>query len=99
MAYYKVGDRLLSQEEYDEDSLHKWALGLFIGGALLTGAAVLSWLPVEWPKYVRFPIVVLTGGIAGGVGAYFTHLIRDIVAWIVMIIVISGSGYGIWLLI
>lgn len=48
MAHYRVGDRILSQEEYEEDGVHKWALLLFIIGALLAGSAMNSFLSEDW---------------------------------------------------
>lgn len=96
MAHYKVGDKLFSQEEYDEDILHRWAFALFIIGALLVGSIVMTWLPVEWSKYVRFPIVVLAGSIMGGVAAYFSQFIRKLTGWIVVLAVFGGIGYGVW---
>lgn len=99
MAHYKVGDRILSQEEYEEDGVHKWALALFIIGALLAGAAVNSFLPDDWSKYIRFPAIILAGGFAGAVVAYFAHSIRNLATWVIFLVILGGIGYGIWTLI
>lgn len=98
MAYHKVGDQILSQEEYEEDGVHKWALALFIIGALLAGSAMNSILPDEWPKYVRFPAVILAGGFAGTVVAYFARPIRNLATWVIFLVILGGIGYGVWIL-
>lgn len=99
MAYYKVGDRILSPEEYEEDGVHKWALALFIIGALLAGSAVNSFLPDDWPKYIRFPAVILAGGFAGAIVAYFARPIRNLAGWAILLAILGGIGYGVWALI
>lgn len=98
MAHYKVGDRILSQEEYEEDNIHKWGLVLFVIVALFAGSAMNSILPDEWPKYVRFPVVILVGGVAGTIAAYFVRPIRQVATWAILIAVLGGIGYGIWTL-
>jgi hypothetical protein len=98
MAHYRVGDRILSQEEYEEDGVHKWALLLFIIGALLAGSAMNSFLSEDWSKYIRFPVVILTGGFAGAVVAYFARPIRNLAGWAILLAILGGIGYGVWAL-
>lgn len=99
MTYHKVGDRILSAEEFEEDSIQKWGLALFIIAALLAGCAMNSILPDEWPKYIRFSVVILVGSLAGTVAAYFVRPIRHVAIWAIFTAVLGGIGYGIWALI
>ena len=99
MAYHKVGDRLLSSEEFDQDSVEKWGLALFILIAFFVGAVLHSLLPVEWPKFVRFPLLMVTGAVAGVVAAYFARIIRNLFLWIIRLGIVSSMGYGVWTII
>lgn len=54
MARYRVGDRYLSQEEYDAEMDWKWVCGLFLIGTILTGWLVHTHLvSPDWHKAIR----------------------------------------------
>lgn len=77
MAYYKVGHKILNEEEYDQHAGEIWAFGLFIIGALLTGMVIIHQLPEEWSKELRYAIVLgasLGAGITLGAFARFIRM-------------------------
>ena len=96
MAHYRVGDRILSREEYEEDSIQKWGLALFIIGALIAGSAIHTFLPAEWPKYLRFISIILTGCVGGAIIACFARPVRNLASWGIMTAMLGGVVYGIW---
>lgn len=66
MARYRVGNRFLSQEEFDAENDWKWAFGLFVVGAVVTGILVNHFLvnPL-WHQAIRFGITTVPAIIAG----------------------------------
>ncbi len=96
MAHYKVGDWILSAEEYNEDLIFKWRLGLFAVGILLAGFMVHEFAPADWPKWLRFSVAIAGGTVIGGVLAYFAKQIESLVAWVVCAAVVFIVGAVIW---
>ena len=48
--YYKVDNRFLNEEEYNEHCVGLWAVCLFIGGAILCGYYLHGMIPADWAK-------------------------------------------------
>ncbi|MEH3567951.1 hypothetical protein POV99_21160 [Enterobacter kobei] len=72
MARYRIGNRFLSQEEYDAEMDWKWVCGLFLAGAIITGYLVNHYaVNTEWHQAIRFFVTTLP---AIGVGAILVKL-------------------------
>lgn len=67
MARYRVGNRYLSQEEYDAETDWKWVCALFLVGSVLTGYLVNHYLVnPAWHQAVRF-FITITPAVAAGI--------------------------------
>lgn len=87
MARYRVGDKFLSQEEYDKDMDFKWACGLFLIGSILTGCLVHNYLvSPSWHQAIRF---IVTAVPAFAVGIAFVKL-RHFIMMLLGLAVIIG---------
>lgn len=96
MAYYKVGDRILSSEEWDDEVFFKWQIALFIIGAVVVGWGITSTVPDEWPKYIRFPLAVVSALLGGYSLTKFAKQIAELIAWLILIAIVGGIGLVIW---
>ncbi|WP_434529566.1 hypothetical protein [Vibrio sp. K4] len=97
MARYRVGDKFLSESEYEEESLASWAGGLFLIGCILTG--IISnqiLLEIDLPKWLRFSIVVFCSILSGGLLAAFAKWIRDIIFICLFCGIVFVIGRLIW---
>lgn len=74
--YYKVDNRLLNEEEYNEHCVGLWAVCLFFATAIYCGCQLHSVIPHEWTKEVRFVALVIPSVIVGGIAARFAEFIR-----------------------
>lgn len=99
MAQYRVGDRLLSQEEYNEDLIFKWKLVLFSLGLFVAWYAVQQFVPIDWDKWIRFTLIAVGGSIIGGGFACFARQIDALSAWVLRAAVLYIVGAVIWSLI
>lgn len=96
MARYRKGDRYLSEEEYQAEEKWEWQLGLFILGAAISGYFVYQCIQdLDWPKWLRFTAIVISGIICGVLISKFYKQVQ-------MLIVISIIGgtillIGAWL--
>lgn len=100
MARYRVGNRYLSESEYEEEVTWGWIFWIFIISALITGGLIYKYIAdPAWNKYIRFTIIVLPSLIAGTGFAFFHNMIRIIIAFCFAIGVIFLIGLAIWNLI
>ncbi len=76
--FYKVDNRLLSEEEYNEHCVGLWAVCLFIGCAIFCGYHLHGMIPAEWEKEMRFVALVIPSVIAGVIAARFAGFIRGV---------------------
>ena len=74
--FYKVDNRLLNEDEYNEHCVGLWAVCLFIGSAIFCGYHLHGMIPVEWAKGWRFVALILPCLLVGGVLARFAGIIR-----------------------
>jgi hypothetical protein len=74
--YYKVDNRLLNEEEYNEHCVGLWAVCLFIGGSIFCGYYLHEMIPADWEKEIRFAALVIPSVIVGIVAARFAEFIR-----------------------
>lgn len=80
MARYRVGNRYLSEKEYQEEVDTKWAGGLFLFGLITVGIIVNKYLvDPEWHKTVRFFATAILAIVSGIILA----LIRNIIIFMI----------------
>lgn len=75
---YRVGNRFLSEEEYQQEVASQWAGFLFLGGCIAMGMLLHNAMPDSWPKFIRFMVIIIGGGAAGFVLAHFARYIREL---------------------
>ncbi|MDF1486609.1 hypothetical protein PY257_15730 [Ramlibacter sp. H39-3-26] len=69
-------------------------IGLLVGGVLTY--VVLLKIGMDWPKWLRFGLVIAGGGTLAYVLAKFADLIWNIILTIVLLAVLWGIGSMIW---
>lgn len=74
--YYKVDNRLLNEEEYNEHCVSLWAVCLFFATAIYCGYQLHGVIPHEWMKEVWFVALVIPSVIVGGIAVRFAGFIR-----------------------
>ncbi|MFA7253890.1 MAG: hypothetical protein WC107_05025 [Patescibacteria group bacterium] len=74
--YYKVDNRLLNEEEYNEHCVGLWAVCLFFATAIYCGYQLHGVIPHEWMKEARFAALIIPSVIAGGIATRFAGFIR-----------------------
>lgn len=94
--YYKVDNRLLNEEEYNEHCIGLWAVCLFIGGAILCGYYLHGIIPAEWAKECRFGALVFPCILVGGVLARFANLVRNLFFCGLALLVIYAVVAWVW---
>ena len=96
MAYYKKGDMYLDEDESIGYSASLWGFWLFVLGAYFVGSYVHGILPEDWSKELRFASVVLSGGAAGSILAYFSIHIQIIFYMVLTYGILAGLLYWVW---
>jgi len=96
MAQYKIGNRYLSEEEYESHCEVNWMLALFVIGAVMAVLYAGSAVPEEWPKYFRFLVAGAAAIFSGSVLSFFAGYIRKALWFSTMLGVLSGVGYCLW---
>ncbi len=96
MALYKVGNRYLSEDEYQSHCENNWILALFIAGAIAAGVLVSEAVPAEWPRYLRFSAVVVCALVAGSFFGGVAHYIRKAIFWLIGVAVLAGISFWVW---
>lgn len=87
MARYRIGNRYLSQDEYDAEMDWKWVCGLFLVGTIVTGWLVHTYLVnPDWHKAIRFIVTTVPAVVMGVVLVKLRHYIQIIVGLIVLLI-------------
>ena len=89
MARYRVGDKYLSEEEYQDDIDSKFVFLLFIVGCLVTGFLVNRGLVnPEWHTAIRFIVTVVPALFVGGLLAFFHRLVAKIILTLIIILIL-----------
>ena len=96
MAQYKVGNRILSKEEYESECIGNWAVMLFILGAVMAGIGAHDVLPEEWSKPLRFGLIVVSGGAGGIFAAFLAEKVRTAFFVFLGIGVLALIGNWVW---
>lgn len=95
MARYRIGDRFLSQEEYDAEMDWRWVCGLFLVGAVLTGWLVHAYVvSPEWYKSIRFIVTTVPALAAGVLFVKLRHYIQLLIS-IAILLLIAAVVIGI----
>jgi hypothetical protein len=95
MARFRLGNRYLSQQEYDAEMDWKWVWGLFLVGSVLTGCLVHAYLVnPDWHKAIRFIVTTVPALAAGVVLVKLRHYIQ-ILLGLAVILLIAGVVIGI----
>ena len=69
-------------------------IGLLVGG-VLTYVALLKY-GMEWPKWLRFGLVIAGGGTLAYVLAKFADILWQIILTLILLAVVWGIGSWIW---
>ena len=96
---YRIGNRFLSEKEYQEEAVANWAGILFLVGGIGMGVVLHNAMPDSWPKFIRFIVIVSGGGIIGFASAYFAKYIRELCFVVFGLGLLWGAGALIWTLI
>ncbi len=94
--YYKVDNRLLNEEEYNEHCIGLWAVCLFIGGAVFCGYHLHGMIPAEWEKGWRFVALILPCIVVGGVLARFANLVRNLCFCGIALVAVYATVAWVW---
>jgi hypothetical protein len=90
MARYRIGNRFLSQEEYDAEMDWRWVCGLFLIGAIGTGILVHSYfVNPEWHKLIRFLVTVIPSIAIGFLLVRLRYFIMVLVGLLILLFVVS----------
>ena len=90
MARYRIGNRYLSQDEYDAEMDWKWVCGLFLAGAVLTGWLVhIHLVSPDWPKAIRFIVTTVPALAAGVLLVKLRHYIQVLIG-IAALLLVAG---------
>ncbi len=82
VARYRIGNKFLSQSEYDSEMDYRWGFVLFIIGAIASGMLIHFYIiNPEWHKAIRFSAIVIP---SIAVGVIFV-LIRKIIAMLLFL--------------
>ena len=98
MAYYKIGNHILSEEEYDAQNLAVWRFVLFVVGTVTVGMFLHGIMPEDFSKMGRFTVFVLLGGVVGTMLAYSAAFIRAALRISLLVCFLTITVYVIWLL-
>jgi hypothetical protein len=82
VARYRIGNKFLSQSEYDSEMDYRWGFILFIIGSIASGILIHFYIiNPEWHKAIRFSAIVIP---SIAIGVIFV-LIRKIIAMLLFI--------------
>lgn len=94
--FYKVDNRLLNEEEYNEHCIGIWAVCLFFAVAVFCGVQLHEIIPQDWAKGVRFAALLIPSILAGIIVAMFAKFIRGIFFIGVVLFIMVAVGMWIW---
>ncbi len=85
MAYRRVGDDFMDEEEYEVHAISVWSFWVFIIAAGFTGYNLQEFIPDEWPKWARFAATIvpssIVGGILGALGLFIRVAVFFCIGW------------------
>lgn len=90
MARYRIGNRYLSQVEYDTEMEWKWMCGFFLVGAVITGWLVHTYLVnPHWHQAIRFFVTTVPAVFAGWLLVKIRYYIMMLMALAVALFVVA----------
>ena len=95
--YYDSKAQLLAAEEQESNNRTRWwfaLFGLVIGGVLTT--SILNKYVADWPKLIRFALVILGGGLGAFTLFRSALLILGLIGICIALAVVVGIGAIIW---
>ncbi len=98
MAQYKVGNQILSEEEYKSQVHGNWIFILFGIGVLAAVLIINSLVPSDWPKYLRFSCMFGAAIFCGGILSFFADYVRKFFLISLGTAIAGGIIYWIWLM-
>jgi hypothetical protein len=96
MAFRRVGNDFMDEEEYEVHAIGVWSFWVFIIAACLTGYNLQEYIPDEWPKWARFSSTIVPSIIVGGILGALGLFIRVAVFAGLFIGAICIAGYWVW---
>tara|TARA_B100000780_G_scaffold278926_1_gene254425 strand:+ start:1665 stop:1964 length:300 start_codon:yes stop_codon:yes gene_type:complete len=99
MAYYKVGHKILNEQEYEQQTNEVWSFWLFILGAFIIGGAVLQQLPTDWSKELRYGLVLISGFGAGLLLGRLASIVRTIFFISIFIVLLAFGLQWLWVVV
>lgn len=94
--FYKVDNRLLNEEEYNEHCVGLWAVCLFFATAVYCGYQLHGVIPHEWMKEARFAALIIPSIVAGVVVAKLAGFIRGVFFVGVVLGLFYAIGVCVW---
>lgn len=95
--YHESKESLVAAERRDNSDARAGLFGLIglLVGGVLTYVALLK-VGMEWPKWLRFGLVIAGGGGLAYVLAKFADLIWSIILSLLLLAVLWGVGSWLW---
>lgn len=95
--YHDSKESLVAAERRDNSDARSGLFGLIglLVGGVLTYVALLK-VGMDWPKWLRFGLVIAGGGGLAYVLAKFADLIWNIILSLVLLVVLWGIGSWLW---
>lgn len=90
MARYRVGNKYLSQEEYNEEQDSKLKFWLFLIGAAVSGFLIHKYVVnLEWHNFIRFLVTIAPSVTVGYLLARFRQFVIMTIGAVVGLLVIA----------
>jgi len=90
MARYRIGNAYLSEEEYNDHCEQSWKEKIFFISAVISALiCFVATKDLDWPKYIRFPFILIS---AMGIG-YLLAKISEIIRIVLFISIATGVAF------
>lgn len=97
MARYRVGNSYLSEEEYEDHLSQEWKQKIFWVSALIVGfVCYFLTSNMEWPKYIRFGLIIISAFGSGYLLAKFSEIVRVVIFISIVGFIVLFIGGLIW---
>jgi hypothetical protein len=96
--YHDSKESLIAAERSENSEMRSGLFGLIglLVGGVLTYVALLKLGGMEWPKWLRFGLVIAGGGVLGFTLSKLADLIWNILLALLLVGVMWGIGSVIW---
>ena len=96
MAFRRVGEDFMDEEEYEVHTISVWSFWIFIIAAGFTGYNLQEFIPDEWPKWARFASTILPSILVGGILGALSIFIRVLFFAGIFFGILALLGQWIW---